>query len=289
MKIGIITDSGSNLPLEFIKSQPNLRMTPLMISFDGEYHRDIIDVDYETVYKKLEETKVTTSLPSLEDLEEAIKDFEKLGYTDIIVMTISSNLSGTYQAFELFAKDYEGINLHFYDTKTLSAAQGNLVKVALQGIEKGLSIPRIIADLNQERYEDSMAMFTVETLKYLRDGGRIGKVEGTIGELLHVKPVISVSDEGVYYTISKGFGMKRTMIAMRKAIKDKFNNDQIEVVIHYGNNLPKAEEIKEKLESSFNVHKVSIEQLTPVLGIHTGPEMYAMIVRRVEKYKLQNL
>lgn len=286
MKIGIITDSASNLALDFIKQHKNLRMTPLMIAFDGNYHRDIIEVDYETVYKKLEETKVTTSLPSLEDFEKAIKELESEGYTDIIVMTISSKLSGTYQAFELFGQDYEGANLHFYDTKTLSAAEGNLVKVALQGIEKGLSIPRLIADLNQERYEDSMAMFTVETLKYLRDGGRIGKVEGTIGELLHVKPVISVSDEGVYYTISKGFGMKRTMVAMRKAIKDKFNDDLIEVVIHYGNNLEKAKDIKLKLESNFNTNKVSIEQLTPVLGIHTGPEMYALIVRRVEKYKL---
>lgn len=286
MKIGVITDSGSNLSLDFIKEHKNLRMTPLMISFEGKYHRDIVEVDYETVYKKLEETKVTTSLPSLEDLEAAIKELENEGCTDIIVITISSKLSGTYQAFEMFGQDYEGANLHFYDTKTLSAAQGNLVRVALKGIEKGLSIPRLIADLNQERYEDSIAMFTVETLRYLRDGGRIGKVEGTIGDLLHVKPVISVSDEGVYHTISKGFGMKRTMVAMRKAIKTKFGEDQIEVTIHYGNNLPKANEIKEKLETNFNTNKVVIEQLTPVLGIHTGPEMYALIVRRVEKYKL---
>jgi DegV family protein with EDD domain len=282
MKIGIITDSASNLDLEFINSHENLKMAPLMISYEGEFHRDIIEVDYKTVYEKLETTKVTTSLPNLEDFQEAISQFEEKGYTDIIVITISSQLSGTYQAFEIAGNDHQGANLHFYDTKTLSAAEGNLVKIALEGIEKGLSIPRIIADLNQSRYEDSIALFTVESLKYLRAGGRIGKVEGTLGDLLNIKPVISVNDEGVYYTVTKGLGMKRTMVAMRKVLKDKYKDDLLEITIHYGNNLKKAQDLKEKLVSAFNTREVIISQLTPVLGIHTGPEMYAIVARRVK-------
>ena len=282
MKIGIITDSASNLDLTFINKHENLLMTPLMISFEGAFHRDIIEVDYETVYKKLETTKVTSSLPSLEDFHEAIDKFEKEGYTDIIVITISSQLSGTFQAFEIASKGHKGANIHLYDSKTLSAAQGDLVKVALEGIGKGLSISRIIADLNQVRYEDSIALFTVETLKYLRAGGRIGKVEGTLGDLLNVKPVISVNDEGVYHTITKAFGMKRVMIAMRKVLKEKFNDDLLELTIHYGNNLLKAQNLKEKLESGLNTKEVLISQLTPVLGIHTGPEMYAIVARRVK-------
>jgi len=283
MKIGIITDSASNLDLAFIEKHDNLIMTPLMISYDGEFHRDIIEVDYETVYSKLKTTKVTTSLPSLGDFQEAIEKFEKAGYTDILVISISSNLSGTFNAFELAGKDHKGANLHYYDTKTLSAAQGNLVKVALKSIEEEKSIPRIVADLNQVRYEDSIALFTVETLKYLREGGRIGKVEGTIGDLLNVKPVITVNDEGVYVTLTKGFGMKRTMVAMRKVLKDKFGEDLIDITIHYGDNFEKAEALKEKLALSLNTRDIDISQLTPVLGIHTGPEMYAIIAQKVKK------
>lgn len=283
MKIGIITDSASNLDLKFIEKHENLVMTPLMIAFDGEYHRDIIEVDYETVYSKLKTTKVTTSLPSLGDFEEAIKKLEKDGCTDILVISISSNLSGTFNAFELAGKDHVGAELHYYDTKTLSAAQGNLVKVALNSIEEGKSIARIIADLNQVRYEDSIALFTVETLKYLREGGRIGKVEGTIGDLLNVKPVITVNDDGVYVTLTKGFGMKRTMLAMRKVLKDKYGDDLIDITIHYGDDVKKAEALKEKLASSFNTREICVAQLTPVLGIHTGPEMYAIIAQKVKK------
>jgi len=280
MKIAVITDSSSNLSLEYIESQKNLKMTPLLISYNGEFYRDLIEVDYETVYEKLDETKVTTSLPSLEDFENAISQLKSDGYTDIIVITISSGLSGTFNGFNTAAKTHDDINIHMYDSKTLSFALGYLVKKAMKSIEEGKSVARVVADLNQLRYEDSVALFTVETLKYLRQGGRIGKVEGTIGELLHVKPVIFVSDEGVYETLTKGFGINRALIAMRKEIIEKLGNDLIDVTIHYGNNLEKAKTLKSRLESELNTNSIDLVQLTPVLGIHTGPEMFAIIAKR---------
>lgn len=279
MKIGVITDSACNLDIEFINSQKNLLMAPLMISFDGEFHRDLVEVDYDTVYEKLMHTQVTSSLPNLEDFDNAIKQFKAEGYTDILVITISSKLSGTFNAFDIAAKEHDDINIHLYDTKTLSMAEGYIVLKALQGVEKGLSIPRIIADLNQLRFEDSIALFTVETLKYLRNGGRIGKVEGTIGDLLHVKPIIYVNDDGVYDTLAKGFRMNRTLVAMRNQVKNKFQDQLLDITIHYGNNLVKAEKLKAKLETELNTNTVDIVQLTPVLGIHTGPEMYAIIAK----------
>lgn len=279
MKIAVITDSSCNLSLDYIKKQKNLKMTPLMISFDGEFHRDLVEVDYETVYSKLDETKVTSSLPSLEDFEKAVEDLKKDGYTDIIVITISSGLSGTFNGFNTAAKDYKDVNIHMYDSKTLSMALGYMVKKAITSIKEEKSVARVIADLNQLRYEDSMALFTVETLKYLRQGGRIGKVEGTLGDLLNVKPVIYVSDEGVYETLSKGFGINRTLITMRKEIAKKFGDKLIDVTIHYGNNIDKAESLKIKVEQDFNAKTVDLVQLTPVLGIHTGPNMFAIIAK----------
>jgi DegV family protein with EDD domain len=280
MKIAVITDSSSNLSLEYIEQQKNLKMAPLMISFNGDFHRDLVEVDYKTVYSKLDSTKVTSSIPSREDFENAVDELKKDGYTDIIVITISSGLSGTFNSFNTAAQDMEDINIHMYDSKTLSMALGYIVRKAIASIEEGKSVARIIADLNQLRYEDSIALFTVETLKYLRQGGRIGKVEGTIGDFLSVKPVILVNDEGVYVTKSKGVGIKRTLMSMRKELKNKFNDDLIDVTIHYGNNIEKAENLKLKIEQSFNTKNVEMVQLTPVLGIHTGPEMFAIIAKR---------
>ena len=280
MKIAVITDSSSNLSLDYISKQQNLKMTPLMISFDGDFHRDLIEVDYKTVYSKLDETKVTSSLPSLEDFDNAINEFKKDGYTDIIVITISSGLSGTFNSFNTASREYDGVDIHMYDSKTLSMALGYMVKKAIASIAEDKSVARVIADLNQLRYEDSIALFTVETLKYLRQGGRIGKVEGTIGDLLNVKPVIFVNDEGVYETKSKGFGISRTLISMRNELEKKFGQELIDVTIHYGNNTAKAENLKMKIKSKFNVNSIELVQLTPVLGIHTGPNMFAIIAKK---------
>jgi DegV family protein with EDD domain len=271
------------LSLDYIKKNPNLAMTPLMISFEDAFYRDLVEVDYKTVYEKLMVTSVTTSLPSLEDFDKAIKKFQKEGYTDILVITISSGLSGTFNGFNTAANEYKDINIHMYDSKTLSMALGYMVKEAINLIKKDLPLPQIIKQLNKLRYEESLALFTVETLKWLKKGGRIGKVEGTIGELLHVKPVITVNDDGVYVTLSKGFGMSRTLIALRQALREKFGQELIDVTIHYGDNLEKANSLKSKIEAEFNINTIDVVQLTPVLGIHTGPEMYALIAKLVHK------
>lgn len=280
MKIAVITDSSCNLNMDYIEKHENLEMVPLMISYDGEFYRDLVEVDYNTVYSKLDQTKVTSSIPSREDFESAVKKLMKAGYTDIIVISISSGLSGTFNSFNTAAKDFKNVNIHMYDSKTLSMALGYIVKKAITGIEDKKSVPRIIADLNQLRFEDSVALFTVETLKYLRQGGRIGKVEGTIGDLLNVKPVIFVNDEGVYETKSKGFGINRTLVSMRNDIKEKFGDESIDVTIHYGNNTERAEKLKSKIENNFNINTIDLVQLTPVLGIHTGPNMFAIIAKK---------
>ncbi|XMB72143.1 DegV family protein [Mycoplasmatota bacterium WC30] len=283
MKIAVITDSSSNLTQAYIKSVENLYMLPLLISMDDKFYRDQIEIDSTTVYDRLPKTDVKTSLPDMGDLEGAIEKFKSEGYTDIIIITLSSKLSGTHNAIRNGIKEITGIKLHMHDTKTLSMALGYVVMEAIDLIEKKLSVKKIIEKLEILRQKDLLAMFTVETLRWLRKGGRIGKVEGTIGEILHVKPVIGLTEDGVYYTITKGFGMKRTFITMRKELKKFFGDDLIEVTLHYGNDSGYAESIKEKIMDEMNVTKVNLTQLTPVLGVHVGPGILAVIARRIYK------
>ncbi len=281
MKIAVITDSSSNLSFEYVKTVHNLDMMPLMISFDDKYYRDQIELDYQTVYDNIIDKNITTSLPDIGDFTNSINKYISEGYTDILVITISSELSGTFNAFKVASKEYTNINVHMYDSKTLSMALGYIVKEAIQSIKSNFSISEIISRLDDLRYNNSIAIYTVDTLKYLRKGGRIGKVEGTIGDILAIKPIISVNDEGSYYTISKAFGINRTLIAMRNIIKNKYHNDLIDVTIHYGSNIEKARKLSKKMSDDLHIRNIDIVQLTPVLSVHTGPEIIAIIVRMV--------
>lgn len=282
MKVAILTDSGSNLSQEFIKQHTNLFVIPLMIVVDGESYRDQVEITAQKIYEQIDEKDMKTSLPELRDLHGAIEKIKKAGYTDLLVINISSGLSGTFNAFRVEFETVKGINLVQYDTRTLAAGQGYLVEQALELVEKKVSIKDIIKTLDKQRYEESMAIYTISTLKYLKKGGRIGRVEGTIGDILRIKPVITVNDEGVYVTLSKAFGLKRSLMNMKTLLIEKFQNQKIDLTVHYGNDKEKAEELGEMLMKSLNVRNLTISELTPVLGIHTGPEMFAYVARVVK-------
>jgi DegV family protein with EDD domain len=284
-KIAVLTDSAANLSTEFVLKHPNLFVMPLMILIDDVPFKDNIDITAEAVYAKLDSAKVTTSLPNIGDLEETIANIQREGYTDLLAINLSSGLSGTFNAFRLVFKEVKGIRVTHYDSKTLGAGLGYLIEYALELIQAGNTVETIVPKLQTLREEDSLAIYTIETLKYLRRGGRIGKVEGTIGDILHIKPIITVNDEGVYITLSKSFGLKRSLLTMKSLMVEKFGGDRIDLTVHYGNNREKAEELASSLQNALDVRNLTLSPLTPVLGIHTGPEMFAYVARRVNASK----
>ncbi|MFW6284750.1 MAG: DegV family protein [Bacillota bacterium] len=281
MKTAIITDSAANLDERFLEAHENLFMLPLLIMIDGESFRDQIEISSEEVYEKLDSHKVSTSLPSTEDLYRLLDKLKTEGYTDVLALNLSSGLSGSFNAFNLVFKDYEGLTITHYDSKTLGAGLAYLVEHAVKRIGEGIAPKTIVKELDTIRFKDSIALFTIETLKYLRRGGRIGKVEGTLGEALHVKPVITVNDEGVYVTKKKSIGsLQRALLNMKKILVNRYGDTLIDLTIHYGNNLEKAKDMAEKLKTSLNIRNLTLSQLTPVLGIHTGPRMFAYIAKK---------
>jgi len=282
MKTAILTDSGANLSKEFIKKHKNLFVVPLMILVDGKEFRDGIEISPEEVYQKLDDHEIKTSLPLLSDLHAVLDDIRKAGFTDVLVINISSGLSGTFNSFRLAIQEEKDIEITQYDTLTLGGGQGVIVEYALELVAKGLTIEDIIPKLDELRFKDSMAFYTINTLKYLKEGGRIGKVEGTIGNLLHIKPVVTVNDEGVYITLSKAFGLKRSLLKMKSILLDEYQDDLIDLIIHYGNNEDLAKELGEKLKPVLNIRNLTLSKLTPVLGVHTGPDIIAYVARRIK-------
>lgn len=280
MKTAIITDSGCNLTQEYIKSKENLFVIPLGITIDDKHYRDQVDISSSEVYAQIDQHHIKSSLPSIGDITKQVEEVVKMGYDTIFILTISSGLSGTYNAVRLSVEDME-YNVYTYDTKTLSMAQGYVVKEALKLIEEGKTPEEAIEVLNDFRYNKLLAIYTIDTLKYLRAGGRIGKVEGTIGDILKIKPIITVNDDGVYETVEKARGNRRALSKSIDVVQKRFEDKLINITLHYGNDLDKAEMLLERLKERLNVNEAELVELTPVLGIHTGPGMIAVIAHEV--------
>ncbi len=281
MKTAIITDSAANLNQEVLERHPNLYVLPLQILINDKAYRDQVDITSEDIYAQIDTHKITTSLPSNEDLYQTLDAVKAKGYTHVFAINLSSGLSGTFNAFRLVFESYEGLKFTHYDSKTLGSGLGYMVEHVASALKDGVAHETIIKSLDKMRYEDSLSIYTIETLKYLRRGGRIGKVEGAIGNALRVKPVITVNDDGVYVTLSKTIGsIQRALINMKKLMVEKFGSDKINLTIHFGDGLEKAKELAEKLKSSLNINELRLSRLTPVLGIHTGPKMFAYVAVR---------
>lgn len=136
MKIAVITDSGSNIFKDFMKKHPNLFVIPLMIIVDDKAYKDQVEISAQEVYEQLDTKTITTSLPETSELLRTLDKLKKEEYTDVIIINISSGLSGTYNAFRLVIDEYTGLNIFHYDTRTLAAGQGYLVETALELIKK---------------------------------------------------------------------------------------------------------------------------------------------------------
>ncbi len=275
-KIGIITDSACDLNKE--EYAEFTRFLPLKILFaDGEY-KDGVTISADETYARMATETPKTSLPDGEDMVRSLDELKAMGCTDVIAIFISSGLSGTYNAFLNHAKDYSDLNIISIDTKNLSMGEGIVVLYAQELVREGLSVDEIVERI-QTKLKSINTYFVLDTLEYLIKGGRIGKVSGTFGQLLNIKPIIHVGEDGIYHTVEKARGKKQSVAKAIEIIKTKYLSKGIcNVYVMHGGTLAEAKENLEVIKELKGVAKSEIRQITPSLAVHTGPGLVGFII-----------
>jgi len=189
MNIRIITDSTADLTDEVKK---RLTVVPLTVYFDREEYVDGVTLDHHAFYEKLVEGDVmpTTSQPTPAAFEKVYQDVEAAGEM-AVVLTVSSKLSGTYQSACIAREGYA--NIFVVDSRSVAIGLGILAELALRLVDEGLSAMEVVKRLEEER--DKVCLVAMlNTLEYLKRGGRISKTAAFAGELLSIKPVISIKN-----------------------------------------------------------------------------------------------
>ncbi len=279
-KIAIITDTTCDLSDEIIEEY-SIYLVPLRIVFEKKEYRDRFEISPDKVYELLENELPKSSLPFSSDVEKVMDEIIEKGFTDVIFITLSSGLSGTNNMINLMMKDYEDkINVKVVDSLGLSLALGFQVLECAKTVKETGSVKAALKKI-EEVHKTMCTMFVVKTLHYLKKGGRIGKVEGTVGDLLQLKPVISINEEGVYYTISKVRGRKKSIQKMIDLMKAKYDRRAINVGIAQGLAKEEAQNLLDQLKEVLNIKKDYMVQISPVLGMHTGPGLLGIIAYEV--------
>ena len=203
MNVRIITDSTADL-LSATKAQ--VTTVPLTVHFGNEEFVDGVTIDHKTFYEKLIETDVmpTTSQATPAAFEDVFAPIAAAG-DSAVVITLASSLSGTYQSAVIAAGEYE--NIYVVDSGSAAIGSGILVELALQLANQGLDAKQIAAQLEEEK-KNIRVVALVDTLEYLKRGGRISKSVAFAGNLLNIKPVLSIQD-GQIQMLGKARGSKQ--------------------------------------------------------------------------------
>ncbi len=279
-KIALITDSACDLDLNTLKEN-NINLLPLRIIYSNGDYRDRIDITPQEVYDNLENEVPKTSLPSAQETEEILTKLETEGYTHVICISISSGLSGSFNAIRLALEDHPKLTSFVYDSKILAYPQGEIVLEVAKLIKEGKSFEEIVQEIPEIR-KRVIGYFTINTLEYLKKGGRIGRLAGTVGELLNLKPIITTDEDGVYYNVAKVRGRKQSLSKMTELLKGYLDKSKCEIAVLHAGCEDEAIKYMNSLKDLPNVESIKIAEISPALGIHGGPGLIGFSIKMVK-------
>lgn len=268
-KIAVLTDSCSDLSFDTLEKY-QITMFPIRIIYKERDYLDKIEISSEEMYTRLKDEVPTTSLPDLHYCEIKVNELKAQGITDFIVVTVSSSLSGTLNALRILAEHHPDVNFYFFDTLTLGYPQGVVAVEAAALALDGASVDTILGQLEDIR-KRTHGYIALDTLEYLKKGGRIGKVAATLGELIKLKPIISSDNDGILYTYCKVRGKKQSHSKLKDILLSYLEKGKCSIWLLQGDALEEATALYENLKSHPNIHRFSLEKVGPSMGVHTGP------------------
>ncbi|SNS77902.1 EDD domain protein, DegV family [Anaerovirgula multivorans] len=274
-KIQIVTDSMTDIP-KYLVDEYNIIVVPLTINFeDGEY-RDGIDLTGEEFYNKLTQVKELpkTSQVTPNRFMEVFKEVLEEG-KEIICINGSSKASGTHQGALLAKNELDNDKIHVFDTMGLCFGGGFFVYEAAKMVKEEKNIEEIIEKLTTMKSKVDH-IFTVDTLEYLKKGGRLNPMKATIATILNVKPILTVVD-GLVESLDKVRGSKKIIGKMVELAKERggdFSNKT--VAIAHANNPEKAEELMEIVKRELNPKEILLTEIGCTIGAHAGPGTLAI-------------
>lgn len=285
----IISDSSCDLPYEYIKKF-DIDLVPYFVSFDGiNYYKENVDITTSEFYNKITVEKLfpKTSLPPIQDYIDIFEKYLSQGQ-DIICFTLTSKFSGSYQsavnAKNILTETYPERKIKIIDTIQATGGQGLVVyQACLMKQSQQYTIEQLSEKINILK-KTAKINFFVESLEYLKRGGRIGKASALAGSLLNIKPIITVTN-GELIPCSKVRGQKK---AVQEIIKMTLNEigqekEKYDFLIIHSCKENEAENLENLIKNEYNITTLKpIVNVGVTIGTHAGP--YVMGLCYIKKY-----
>lgn len=276
-KVAIVTDSTCDIP-SIWRTQYSLQIIPLTIIWGNQQYLDGIDIRPDEFYARLPQSDLhpTTSQPAPQNFRAAYDQAVTDGAQSILVFTMSSAMSGTYQSAVQATADLP-VPITVVDSKSNSMGLGWQVLAAARELGNGRDAAAALAAA--EKVRNGLAyLITLDTLEYLNRGGRIGGAAQFIGNLLKIKPLIYVNhDTG---KVEAGIPARTRSRAIEGLYKDFFHrldgDGKLHLVVLHNGAADEAEQLAERVNAEYSPAELFISLTSPILGAHTGPRALAL-------------
>ncbi len=283
-KIAIVTDSNSGITQRQAE-ELGIRVLPMPFYINEELYYEDITLTQDEFYQKLaEDADISTSQPSPASVTELWDELLE-EYDEIIYIPMSSGLSSSCETAMMLAKDYEG-KVHVIDNQRISITQRQSVLDAIKMAEDGKSAQEIEEILMREKLEASIYI-TVDTLKYLKKGGRVTAAGAALGTVLNIKPVLQIQGEKLdaFAKVRGWKAAKKTMInAVKKNLAERFAGKKTTIQAAYTCSDEEAKEWKAELEAQFPGNDVYMDRLSLSVSCHIGPGAMAVACIKQMEY-----
>jgi DegV family protein with EDD domain len=276
-KIAIVTDSTNDLPQEY-REKYHIYVVPLTIVWGEKQYLDGVELKAEDFYAQLSSKSVfpTTSQPTPKQFAEIYQQTLEDGATEIVVITISGAMSCTIGSARTAAENFP-IPVHLFDSRSNSMSLGWEVLAAARVRDQGGNAEQMIAAADNVRLGLHFHII-LETIDYLFQGGRIAGAARLIGGLLHLRPQIRVNHEsGSVEAIDISRTRSQAIDHLYKGFFKYFDgNHPMHIAVLHNAALAEAEALAERVRQEFNPQELIITIVSPVLGVHTGPQALAL-------------
>ena len=269
MSIRVVTDSSCDLPQSLVDAL-RIEIVPLTIRFGSEEFVDREELSTDEFWRRLETSKVLpeTAAPSAGAFEQKFRDLQARGATGIVCINLSSHLSATMQSAQVAAAAVsKDVPVQVIDSRNASMGLGNLVLTAARRAADSDSLESIVAEV-VDRRERSKLFAALDTLEFLKRGGRIGNAKALLGTVLSIKPVVELCD-GIVEESSK----VRTRSKALKVLAQHAAEGRIEHLAVLHGNAPDVDELLTLLDPIFPRDEIITGVVGPVIGTHVGPRV----------------
>ncbi|MDD3840403.1 MAG: DegV family protein [Clostridia bacterium] len=281
MKPVIITDSCSDLPIEFVQEN-NIEVLGLNVYFKGKEFQDDLGqtLKYDEFYNAVRDGELpSTSQITSPAFTQVFEKYVSKG-NPIIYIGFSSALSGSVNSAHIaknaVMEKFKNADITIIDTKSASLGEGLIVHYAYDMLNRGCLKEEIVDWIENNKLKVNH-WFTVSDLNHLKRGGRVSSVAATLGTLLNIKPILHVDHEGRLIPVTRVKGRRKSIKALADMFREKAVNPEKQVVaISHGDCIEDAKRLKETILKDHKVKKFIINHVGPGIGSHSGPDTLAL-------------